>query len=172
MATVLDVIQGIAQAAANAYDGSHDTRISHDGEAREAGLKREDGDINIDARILDGFNVQFHGSRLCLKYHGECQLRDTHNRNKFEADIEQQLKDISEYLKKEYKKITGNTLTLTKEGEPHIFVQHMNRMRTWVEAKQYFMIGGLEGVLPTATIKSSDERLYEAMKNWIAMGKK
>ena len=35
MATVLDVIQGIAQAAANAYDGSHDTRISHDGEARK-----------------------------------------------------------------------------------------------------------------------------------------
>ena len=31
MATILDIIQGISQAAANAYDGSHIEEYSHDG---------------------------------------------------------------------------------------------------------------------------------------------
>ena len=39
MATVLDVVRGISQAAANAYDGSHDKRYTHDGEERKAGLR-------------------------------------------------------------------------------------------------------------------------------------
>ena len=40
MATVYDVLKGIHQAAANAYDGAHDEKISHDGKARKAGLNR------------------------------------------------------------------------------------------------------------------------------------
>ena len=40
MATVYDVIRGIHQAAANAYDGAHDEKISPDGKARKAGLSR------------------------------------------------------------------------------------------------------------------------------------
>ena len=37
----MDIIQGISQAAANAYDGSHDDRVAHEGEGRKVGLKRE-----------------------------------------------------------------------------------------------------------------------------------
>ena len=39
MATTLEIIQGISQAAANAYDGAHDENMSADGEARKVGLK-------------------------------------------------------------------------------------------------------------------------------------
>ena len=70
MATVMDIIKGISQAAANAYDGAHDARTAADGEARTAGLKREQGDMNLEARVLDGFNVRFHGDRLSIHYHG------------------------------------------------------------------------------------------------------
>ena len=53
MATVLDIINGISQAAANSYDGAHDERMAADGEARTAGLKREKGDMNLEARVMD-----------------------------------------------------------------------------------------------------------------------
>ena len=43
MATTLEIIQGLAQAAANAYDGAHDERFSLDGQARKVGLRREEG---------------------------------------------------------------------------------------------------------------------------------
>ena len=32
----------------------------------------------------DGFNVSIMGDKLALKYQGECRLKDTHDRNKFE----------------------------------------------------------------------------------------
>ena len=39
MATTLEIIQGISQAAANAYDGAHDERFVPDGEIQENWLK-------------------------------------------------------------------------------------------------------------------------------------
>ena len=49
MATVYEIIQGLSQAAANAYDGALDEK----GEALTAGLAREDGDPILDKRVLD-----------------------------------------------------------------------------------------------------------------------
>ena len=40
MATVYEIVQGLSQAAANAYDGA----MTEDGEPIKAGLKREEGD--------------------------------------------------------------------------------------------------------------------------------
>ena len=41
MATTLEIIQGLAQAAAHGYDGAHDERYSHDGTARKVGSKEK-----------------------------------------------------------------------------------------------------------------------------------
>ena len=57
MATTLEIIQGLAQAAAHGYDGAHDERYSHDGQARKVGLQREEGDPILDRRVIDGFKV-------------------------------------------------------------------------------------------------------------------
>ena len=170
MATVMDIIQGIQQAAANAYDGAHDERAASDGESRTAGLKREQGDMNLEARVMDGFNVRFHGDRLSVHYHGGCKLKETHNRNEFENAINQHIADVVKYLKKEYKKITGNTLTLTKEGDSEILVQYISRIRCDVQASCMYKIGGMKGVLD-AKEPSSEERLDDAIKNWLKLGK-
>ena len=170
MATVMDIIQGIQQAAANAYDGAHDERAAADGEARTAGLKREQGDMNLEARVMDGFNVRFHGDRLSVHYHGGFKLKETHNRNEFENGINQHIADVVKYLKKEYKKITGNTLTLTKEGDSEILVQYISRIRCDVQASCMYKIGGMKGVLD-AKEPSSEERLDDAIKNWLKLGK-
>ena len=58
MATVYDVLKGIHQAAANAYDGAHDEKISHDGKARKAGLNREEGDVVLDSRPMIETNLR------------------------------------------------------------------------------------------------------------------
>ena len=95
MATVMDIIQGISQAAANAYDGSHDDRIAHDGEGRKVGLKREKGDLNLEARVMDGFKIRFFGDKLCVLYHSEMKIKEIHDKNRFESGIEQMLADIA-----------------------------------------------------------------------------
>jgi len=166
----MDIIKGISQAAANAYDGAHDARAASDGEARTAGLKREQGDMNIEARVMDAFNVKFHGDRLSVHYHGGCQLKETHDRNNFESGINQHIADVVKYLKKEYKKITGNTLTLTKEGDSEILVQYISRVRCDVQASCMYKIGGMKDVLD-ANEPASEDRLNDAVKNWLKLGK-
>ena len=170
MATVIDIIKGISQAVANAYDGAHDERFASDGESRSAGLQREKGDLHIDARVMDGFNIKFHGDHLSIHYHGGCRLKDTHNRNKFESEINQHLADVAKYLKKEYKKITDNTLTLTKEADSEILVQYISRIRCDVQASQMYKIGGMDGVVD-AREPSSEERLDDTFKKWLKLGK-
>ena len=48
MATVYEIVQGLSQAAANAYDGALDEK----GEMLEAGLQREEGDPILDKRVI------------------------------------------------------------------------------------------------------------------------
>jgi len=137
--SVYEIIQGLSQAAANAYDGA----LTKDGEPIKAGLQREEGDPILDKRILDGFNVVFYGDMMCLSYHSEVQLKEVHA-NGFESDIEQTLGDVTSWLKKEYRKVTGKSVTLTEEGETDVRVESTSRVRSWVTAKKHYKIGGLD----------------------------
>jgi hypothetical protein len=140
-ASISDIVSGLAQAAANAYDGAY----TEDGELLEVGLKREEGDLILDKRVLDGFGVVFYGPMMCIKYHSEVQLKEVYA-NGFETEIEQRLADIASYLKKEYRKITGKSVSLTKEGEVEVMVESTSRVRSWVTAKMHYKIGGLDKV--------------------------
>ena len=163
---VLEIVQGISQAAANAYDGALDEK----GEPLKVGLQREEGHPILDKRVMDGFNVCFMGNVLRIKYQGEITLKEFHGRD-FEGDIAQRLQDISSFLKKEYKKVTGNGLTLTKvkDSEPQILVQSTSRVRSWVEAQQDYTIGGIPDEPEMGT--TVEERLDDSIKKWLGMGK-
>tara|TARA_R110000851_G_C12739568_1_gene530697 strand:+ start:45 stop:575 length:531 start_codon:yes stop_codon:yes gene_type:complete len=143
MATTLEIIRGISQAAANGYDGALDDK----GEPISIGLKREEGNPIIDSRVMDGFSVRMHGDILKLTYQSEIKLRDVHDKS-FESDIEQTIQDIANFLKKEYKKITGNALTLTAQGEATILVQNTSKVRVFIIANKDYKIGNLGDVDP------------------------
>lgn len=139
MATTYEIIQGLAQAAANAYDGA----LGEDMEPVNDGiLRREEGNALIDQRVMDGFNVRFYGNMMCLSYHSEIQLKEIYA-NGFESEIDQRMTDIAGWLKKEYKKVTGNSVTLTAEGEVDIRAENSSRVRSWVTAKKHYRVGGL-----------------------------
>jgi hypothetical protein len=166
MATVLEIIQGIQQAASNAYDGALDEK----GEPIAVGLMREEGHPILDKRVMDGFNVCFKGNQLKLKYQGEITLKEFH-KGDFEGDIVSRLGDIASFLKKEYKKITGSGLTLTKvkDSEPQILVQSVSKIRSWVQAQQDYVIGGIPEEPEMGT--TVEERLDDSIKKWLGMGK-
>ena len=162
---VLEIIHGIQQAASNAYDGS----LDENGEPLKIGLKREEGDPILDKRVIDGFKVSFAGDVLILKYQSEITLREVH-KGDFEGEISQRLQDIASFLKKEYKKVTGNGLTLTKvDKEPDILVQSTSRVRSVCNATQKFKIGGMPEQPELGT--TVEERLNTAFKNWLGFGK-
>ena len=164
---ILDIVRGISSAAANAYDGSHDERFSSDGETREIGLNREEGCAIKDTRVMDGFGVKFAGENLVITYHGELTMKDVH-KNSFESDIEGMLADIAKFLKKEYKNITGNSVTLTPQGESDIFVENSSRVRTWVTAKMHYKIGGITE--SEKINEPSSDRLEDKFRKFLEQG--
>jgi hypothetical protein len=143
--TTLEIIQGLSQAASNAYDGSHDKRFVVDGEEKQVGLKREEGCAINDKRVADGFKVRFYGDSLILTYQSEIMLKEVYG-GSFETDIEAMLNEIKKWLEKEYRSVTGNSVKLTSKGEPNILVQSTSRVRNWVEAQQHYKIGGIESL--------------------------
>jgi hypothetical protein len=144
MATTLEIIQGITQAAANAYDGAHDERFVT-GDPKKIGLSREEGCAIIDSRISDGFGVKIIGNKLQINYEANIRLSDVYA-NGFEEECERRLQAIADFLKKEYKVITGKGLTLSPEGEATCVVQNTSRVRTFVMAHKMYKIGGMKQV--------------------------
>ena len=141
----MKLFKGINQAAANGgWDGAHEESLQADAKARSMlVLKRQDGHYINDRRVMDGFNVVFHGPILRVKYQSEVALKDV-KKNGFEDEVIRHLEDIVKFLKKEYKAITGDKLTLTKEGEHQIVVQRMSNYRTDCQAQCDYRIGGLD----------------------------
>jgi len=170
MASVYEIIQGISQAAANAYDGAHEASLQADGKARTVGLKRENAHCINDRRVMDGFGVVFHGPILRINYQAETRIKEVKDKG-FEDDVARSLQEIVKFLKKEYKAITGNSLTLTKEGDHHIFVQRMSNYRTDVQAHCDYRIGGLSDTIEVNE-GSDEDRLDDAVKKWLEQGPK
>ncbi len=161
MATVYEIVQGLSQAAANAYDGA----LDENGEPLLAGLKREEGNPILDKRVMDGFNVGFYGNMMCLSYMAEVQIKEVYA-NGFESDVESQLAEIVKFLQKEYKKITGNSVSLTTEGEVDVRVENSSRVRSWVTAKMHYKVGGLsEDMAVAAEADTKPEAKWEAFVN-------
>ena len=102
MASVYDIVKGINQAAANAYDGTQIAGYTADDKAIKIGLRREKGNPITDSRVMDGFKVRISGPKLIVSYQTELPMKDVHN-TKIDEEIEQVYADIIKFLKKEYK---------------------------------------------------------------------
>jgi|TARA_Y100000310_G_scaffold331352_1_gene404749 hypothetical protein len=164
MATIYEIVQGLAQAAANAYDGA----LGEDYEPVKTDiLRREEGNALIDQRVMDGFNVKFYGDMMCLSYQSEIQLKEVYAGG-FEEEIDQRIGDISGWLKKEYRKITGNSVTLTQEGDVDIRVENSSRVRSWVTAQRHYKVGGLVSEMNIDA--ESKNRLDTSWKSFLDQG--
>tara|TARA_R100000900_G_scaffold109802_1_gene85388 strand:+ start:4615 stop:5160 length:546 start_codon:yes stop_codon:yes gene_type:complete len=139
MATVYDIVKGLSQAAANAYDGA----LDENNEPLKIGLNREDGDPILDKRVMDGFKVRFAGNTMHLTYMSEVQLKKVHQ-NGFEDEVVATVNDVVKFLKKEYRKITGESVSLSQIEECDIRVESSSNVRSWLVACQSYTVGGLE----------------------------
>ena len=163
MATVYDVVKGISQAMSNTHDGAIDEK----GEPVKIGLRREKPTSIYDRRLMDGFAVKLEGNMLRLNYQTETVLKEVHGTD-FEGEIDQVIENCISFLKKEYKKVTGESLSLKAVGKPTVNVRYMNRIRVWAEAHKMYEIQGL-GKVDKVERKTPEEKLSDACKAWIGM---
>ena len=166
----LKIVQGIAQAAANAYDGSHDERYAADGKARKIGLNREEGDPIIDKRVIDGFKVKFSGDALCITYQSDIKLKDIYAGG-FEAEMDRKINDIKKFLQKEYKAITGESVRITpvKDEEIKVLAQSTSRVRSFVQAYRWFKISGVDS---EPILTPSEDTVDKAVRDFLSLNSK
>lgn len=166
MADVLEIVRGISQVMANAYDGA----LDENGEPLKIGLKREEEVDITDKRVMDGFKVQMSGDKLMIKYHAEVTMKEAKDKG-FETELEQMMSDISSFLKKEYKKVTGSALTLSSDADVDAIVQTVGGHRCWVQAVKPYKIGGF-GEAVVSTKQPSEDNVDDAIKKWLELGRK
>jgi len=161
---VLEIIQGIAQAAANGFDGALDEK----GKPIKIGLKRENGNPINDFRIADGFKVKIFSNILCITYHSEILIKDVYEKN-FENNLKNTINDIVKFLRDEYKKITGKSLSLSdiKDKPMESNIQCSSRVRCWVVSKKWYKIGGINIDDSQLDFESSHESEKDLIKNWL-----
>lgn len=163
MSKVVDVAKYLSQAAANAWDGAY----NEDGKPIEVGLRREKQKSPFKVRTMDAFNVRLSGDKLLLTYHSDMLTSDYHDK-KFKENVLATVKDILSWLKKEYKRLSGETLSLTEFGEPDIEVQNTSRIRSFFIAKCFYKIGNISaGDDKDAT----REKLDKKVKEWFDINK-
>lgn len=163
MASILEVVNGISQALHAKHHGGS-----------EIGLKRETEDLLqgcsiYDPRMMDGFGVQFQGNMLIVKYHSEMPLAAVHDKN-FETDIRRTMKEVSNFIKKEYKKVTKKTLDMSEHGDISILVQTANRRTAYVNAVQNYEISGVEGY--NKLVSEPQKDIADITKGWLMNARK
>lgn len=165
MATVMEIIQGLSQVAANSYDGATD----ENGEVKQTGLRRDEEVAIRDKRVLDGFKIRLHsGNKLCVMYTTEVLLRDLADKGKYEDNLRQNVADIVTYIKKEYRKVTGSSLSLTElKEEPKLEMIQTSRIRTEAKITCHYEVGGLED--PTEEKDKQKEKIKKGMDKWLAL---
>ena len=162
MAKILDIVNGISQVLSNTHDGALDA----DGEPIKIGLHREEGNPIIDSRVIDGFSVRFHGSRLIVSYQYDCKLQHVHS-NGFESEIDSTVNDVVKFIKKEFKKLTGSSLSLKAEGEIDVLVQYISRVRSTVTAQKTYKIGSVD---EPGDGDADSKRLHGNIKKFLELG--
>lgn len=167
MATVMEIIQGISQVVANTYDGAK----NDDGTPKEVGLKREKEVEIKDKRVVDGFTVKMHGgNKMCIAYTTEVRSEDLlANKGKYEDSLLQDVADIASFIKKEFRKVTGQSLSLKeiKGTKPEIEVFQTSRVRTEVKVVVDYTIEGLPDV--HAEKDSQKNKLLKSMDKWLSL---
>ena len=162
MATTLEIVNGISQVLSNAYDGA----LDENGEPIKIGLKREEGHPIHDSRVMDGFKVTYYPDSICIHYHSEVKLKEVYS-GTFEQDLESMIDQIAQFIKKEYKKVVGETLSLTEDGPCDFILQNMSKIRTWIQATKTYTVGNMKDVIPVA--EPSADRLEANFKKFLEL---
>ena len=113
---------------------------------------------------MDGFKVRMSGPKLIVSYQSEMPMSSFHN-TKLDEELEQTFADISKFLKKEYKSLTGDTLSLTEDGPASMILQNMSKIRTWIQASKVYTIGNMKDVLPVG--EPSEDRLEDKFRKFL-----
>ena len=160
----IDIVRGIAGAAAQGFDGA----LDENDEPIKIGLKRDEGHPINDSRTMDAFKVRISGTNLILTYNSEIKLKDVYA-TKLEQELEHTMADVVKFLKKRYKALTKKTLGLKDLGKVDAHVHNVSRVRCYVTATKVYKISGMEKVENVA-VETPKSSLDKKVQDFLSLG--
>jgi DNA-binding protein YbaB len=163
-----EVLKDLSVAAGNLYDGAVDDK----GEPIDMGLKRDElPDTN--RKQFDAGKVRFAGDKAIVTYEAEITLKDVHKNgiNGFQNEMDEMIQKVVNQLKKNYRAVSGKTITLTAEGDgAKVNVEYVSRYRTLVHAVRPYKIGGLTDVVAATGAEVNKREMAETYKKFLEQG--
>ena len=144
---------------------SHDGATHPDGSPVKIGLRREEGHILNDSRVIDGFKIRFQDCHLIVIYESPIHLKEMHE-PKFKDNIEQMFDNIKNFIQKEYKATQKKNLTLEPVGETQIDTRMVNRHNVWVECSKVYCISQLKRLMKKQMDAGGSETLKENLMSF------
>ena len=83
--------------------------------------------------------------------------------------MERMLNEVKKFLQKEYKAITGNSVTLTKDGDINVIATSTSRVRSFVQAYRHYNISGIKEDPMSKSNGSSNRTVDDAIKNFLEL---
>ena len=82
--------------------------------------------------------------------------------------MERRINDIKKFLQKEYKAITGESVTLTKpkDSEITVLVQSTSRVRSFVQAHRWYKIYKVDS---EPILSPSEDKTDKAIRDFLAL---
>lgn len=161
-ATILDVLKGISQVVANTRDDNKG--ITGEGEpVKTDALQREEELTIHDPRVMDGFSIKIMADRLQITYNVRERMRNV-SESDFKKKMQDTVDSVASYIKKEYKNVTGKSLSLDREDECKIVVQTLSSIKTHVQCICVYKVAQLKELVNAFEDELRKERLKKAQK--------
>ena len=164
----LEIIKDLSQAAGYMYDGAVDEK----GEPLKMGLKRDELS-STNRKYIDGGKFRFAGDKIIVTYEAEIRLPDVYKTgiNGFQGEMDTMIQNLVKQLKKNYRDISGKSITLTPEGDgAKVDVAYVNRHRTLVQAIRAYKIGGLSEILAPTGAEVNKREMSDNYKKFLEQG--
>ena len=94
-------------------------------------------------------------------------IQEANPRNKFNDEVERKFADITKFLKKEYNRLRKESVSLSPVGDASIILNSMSSVRSWVEARKVYEIGGSDGA--ESLRKPSGDSLEDNFKKFLEL---
>lgn len=162
--TLAEVMKVLHQIQAASYDGA----LTFDGKPLKIGMMREDLD-EYHRRKVDAFSVSSAMPDIVrIKYTSQCRLQEIHENKGFEDDTYQVVEAIKNHLQKEYKRISGKSVTLSEQKKTPINIQYISKVNCYLTTMIEYKVGGGVGKDEDLSHKPSVD---DAIKNWLKKAK-
>ncbi len=112
-------------------------------------MDKDKGTWYKDRCLNDGFKVSFTDNKMVITYSKDVPRQSIRDNKKHESELNDMVNQAVSWIKKNFKEITGKSVTLTKDSDPLLRYDQYSNQREFVRMTTVYKIGKVESNFDT-----------------------